>query len=115
MAGWRTKEGGPALRASMFIKRITQGGPRLRTRRSKLVDSPVVKLELELIQSQMAHKPMLRGEVGARAWHVLGQARGGVWGERRSAGRLNEQARVVKPIRRVCGEMLSLCGAPRGD
>ena len=28
------------------------------------------ELELELIQSQMAHKPMLRGEVGARAWRV---------------------------------------------
>ena len=30
----------------------------------------VVDLELELIQSQMAQKPMLRGEVGARAWRV---------------------------------------------
>ena len=30
----------------------------------------VVELELELIQSQMAQKPMLRGEVGARAWRV---------------------------------------------
>ena len=29
------------------------------------------ELELELIQSQMAQKPMLRGEVGARAWRVL--------------------------------------------
>ena len=28
------------------------------------------ELELELIQSQMAQKPMLRGEVGARAWRV---------------------------------------------
>ena len=27
-------------------------------------------LELELIQPQMAQKPMLRGEVGARAWRV---------------------------------------------
>ena len=26
-----------------------------------------IELELELIQSQMAQKPMLRGEVGARA------------------------------------------------
>ena len=28
------------------------------------------ELELELIQSQMAQKPMLRGEVSARAWRV---------------------------------------------
>ena len=28
------------------------------------------EIELELIQSQMAQKPMLRGEVGARAWRV---------------------------------------------
>jgi len=28
------------------------------------------ELELELIQSHMAQKPMLRGEVGARAPHV---------------------------------------------
>ena len=28
------------------------------------------ELELELIQTQMAQKPMLRGEVGARAWRV---------------------------------------------
>ena len=27
----------------------------------------ILELELELIQSQMAQKPMLRGEVGARA------------------------------------------------
>ena len=28
------------------------------------------ELELELIQFQIAQKPMLRGEVGARAWRV---------------------------------------------
>ena len=28
------------------------------------------ELELEIIQSQMAQKPMLRGKVGARAWRV---------------------------------------------
>ena len=33
------------------------------------------KLELELIQSKMAQNPMLRGEVGARAWRVFGQAK----------------------------------------
>ena len=58
--------------------------------------------ELELTQSQRAQKPLLRGEVGARAWRVCGQARGGVWDERRSSRRLNELACVVKPIRRVC-------------
>ena len=34
------------------------------------VSQPPHELELELIQSQMAQKPMLRGEVGARAWRV---------------------------------------------
>ena len=42
------------------------------------VDGTCIELELELIQSQMAQKPVLRGEVGARAWRVGGQARGGV-------------------------------------
>ena len=28
------------------------------------------ELELELIQTQMTQKPMLRGEVGARAWRL---------------------------------------------
>ena len=37
-----------------------------------LRDHPGVELELELelIQSQLAQKPMPRGEVGARAWRV---------------------------------------------
>ena len=34
------------------------------------------KLELELIQSHMAQKPMLRGEVGARALRVRSDVRG---------------------------------------
>jgi hypothetical protein len=34
------------------------------------------KLELELIQSHMAQKPMLRGEVGARALRVRSDLRG---------------------------------------
>ena len=29
-----------------------------------------LELELKLIQSQIAQKPMLRGEVGARAWRL---------------------------------------------
>ena len=34
------------------------------------------ELELELILSQMAQKPMLRGEVGARALRVRSDVRG---------------------------------------
>ena len=36
----------------------------------------VLELELELIQSHMAQKPMLRGEVGARALRVRSDVRG---------------------------------------
>ena len=36
------------------------------------------ELELELIQSHMAQKPMLRGEVGARALRVRSDVRGDV-------------------------------------
>jgi len=35
-----------------------------------------MELELELILSQMAQKPMLRGEVGARALRVRSDVRG---------------------------------------
>jgi hypothetical protein len=35
-----------------------------------LAEGGELELELELIQSQMAQKPMLRGEVGAHAWRV---------------------------------------------
>ena len=35
-----------------------------------------LELELELIISQMAQKPMLRGEVGARALRVRSDVRG---------------------------------------
>ena len=35
-----------------------------------------LELELELILSQMAQKPMLRGEVGARALRVRSDVRG---------------------------------------
>ena len=37
------------------------------------------ELEFELIQSQMALKPILRGEVGARALRVRSVSRGEVW------------------------------------
>ena len=36
----------------------------------------LLELELELILSQMAQKPMLRGEVGARALRVRSDVRG---------------------------------------
>ena len=35
--------------------------------------------ELELIRSQMTQKPMVRGEVGARAWRVCVQTRAEAW------------------------------------
>ena len=37
------------------------------------------ELELELIQSNMAQKPMLRGEVGARALRVRSVSREEAW------------------------------------
>ena len=40
---------------------------------------PRSELELELIQPQMAQKPMLRGEVGARALRVRSVSREEVW------------------------------------
>ena len=38
--------------------------------------SILLELELELILSQMAQKPILRGEVGARALRVRSDVRG---------------------------------------
>ena len=38
-----------------------------------------LELELELIQSHMAQKPMLRGEVGARALRVRSVSREKAW------------------------------------
>ena len=37
------------------------------------------ELELELIESQMAQKPVLRGEVGVRALRVRSVSREGAW------------------------------------
>ena len=48
------------------------------------------ELELELVQSYMAHKPVLRGEVGgACAARAVSAERGGM-GERGCARRLDE-------------------------
>ena len=38
-----------------------------------------VEFEIELIQSHMAQKPVLRGEVGARALRVRSVSREGAW------------------------------------
>ena len=72
-------------------------------------------LELELIQSHMAQKPMLRGEVGARALRVRSDVRG------------HRQVRLckalgcgrcgcLKPIRACCvvGSAFFLVAPPRG-
>ena len=37
------------------------------------------ELELELIDSQMAQKPVLRGEVGVRALRARSESREGAW------------------------------------
>ena len=39
----------------------------------------IAEPELELIQTHMAHKPMLRGEVGARALRMRSVPREEVW------------------------------------
>ena len=64
-------------------------------------------LELGLTQLQMTHKPILRGEIGARArgeigaraWRVCGQTRGGGWASTFGARPLGESACFVKPIK----------------
>ena len=83
---------------------------------------PLLKeeLELELIQTHMTQKPMLRVEAGARALRMLVKNMCG-WTERASAG---VQGTCVwawisgAPVRAgwVCdgGVQLSFCGAPRG-
>ena len=56
--------------------------------------------EIELIQSHMAQKPMLRGEVGARALRVRSEVRGD--GQVRLCNALDCGWRgCLKPVRRV--------------
>jgi hypothetical protein len=43
---------------------------------TQVSDRRWLELELELILSQMAQKPMLRGEVGARALRIRSDVRG---------------------------------------
>ena len=45
----------------------------------RLLRRTLAELEPELIQSQMAQMPLLRGEVGARALRVWSVSREGVW------------------------------------
>ena len=57
--------------------------------------------ELELIQSHMAQKPMLRGEVGARALRVRSDVRG--HGQVRFCKALGcGRCGCLKPIRACC-------------
>ena len=61
------------------------------------------ELELELIQSHMAQKPMLRGEVGARALRVRSDMRG------------HGQVRLCKALgcgRCGCLKMMAFCNSP---
>ena len=85
-----------------------------------LLESP--ELELELIQTQMAQKPMLRAEVYARALRASQNARGsgGIGGRvmrlmsgrgvgECGSGRHSYGGGVISEV-----VWLSLCGAPRG-
>jgi hypothetical protein len=73
------------------------------------------ELELELIQSHMAQKPMLRGEVGARALRVRSDVRG--HGQVRLCKALDcGRCGCLKPIRACCvvGSAFFLVAPPRG-
>ena len=59
----RKQEGGPALRAFMFISKKECALARIRPFLQSLAAS-ILELELELVQSHMAQKLVLRGEVG---------------------------------------------------
>jgi hypothetical protein len=82
-----------------------------RAHRGCLPCSHLLELELELIQSQMAQKPMLRGEVGARV-------RCAVWSETReevSSSAVVQGARMSRCWCEVprCSPAGELCNAPR--
>ena len=65
------------------------------------------ELELELILSQMAQKPMLRGEVGARALRVRSDVRG--HGQVRLCKALGcGRCGCLKPIR-ACWKQFMMC------
>ena len=74
-----------------------------------------LELELELIQPHMAQKPMLRGEVGARALRVRSDVRG--HGQVRLCKALGcGRCGCLKPIRACCvvGSAFFLVAPPRG-
>ena len=74
-----------------------------------------IELELELIQSHMAQKPMLRGEVGARALRVRSDVRG--HGQVRLCKALGcGRCGCLKPIRACCvvGSAFFLVAPPHG-
>ena len=80
-----------------------------------ILESAAVSFELELVQSHMAQKPVLRGEVGARALRVRSDVRG--HGQVRlckapGCGRCG----CLKPIRACCvvGSAFFLVAPPRG-
>ena len=64
-----------------------------------------LELELELIQSHMAQKPMLRGEVGARALRVRSDVRG--------HGTTSAHAIMVSTIIRGASSLLSMVNLKR--
>ena len=84
-------------------------------KRSDVVRRDTNELELELIQSHMAQKPMLRGEVGARALRVRSDVRG--HGQVRLCKALGcGRCGCLKPIRACCvvGSAFFLVAPPRG-
>ena len=93
MAG-RKREAGDAI-----VETHRCGGTR--TRLDFLGRRHTQELELELIQSHMAQKPMLRGEVGARALRVRSDVRG--HGQVRLCKALGcGRCGCLKPIRACC-------------
>ena len=73
------------------------------------------ELELELIKSRMAQKPMLRGEVGCACVACEVRVKRGGMGERGCARRLGGWVDVgVKPIRACCGGRATGRGAGLG-
>ena len=59
---------GLGLTAHRGWARLLIGRMDTKVQRPEFPQAP--ELELEIVQSQMAQKPMLRGELGARAWRV---------------------------------------------
>jgi hypothetical protein len=69
-----------------------------------------LELELELIQTHMTQKPMLRVEVGARALRGRSSVRGG--GASAVLRALAGSTQSQRPVEATSGRQLSFCGAP---